>query len=84
MDATKGCKARGVAFVKRCVDVPTLEAGVALCKGFIGKFWEVPVVGERSLDGCVFDAVVVWALVAFSYETDILSAWDTVDVATGL
>lgn len=84
LDAAQGGEPGGIACVKRCVDVPSLETGVAGLEVFLREWQVVPVVGQRLLDGPVEDAVVVFSLVPFAYDADVLGAGDREDITATL
>lgn len=60
--------------------MPTLKSRHTLLEVFLGQWLGVPVVREAP-DIEVLEAIVVGTLWTFANQTDVLCAWNTVDLA---
>ena len=70
-DCAKSCEVRWFSVIERCIDVPSLELGVACSESFGGRWIPVAIVACSA--GCceVLDAVVIFALVALGNKPDV-------------
>lgn len=63
--------------VQRRIEVPALESSDSVFKLFLRWWRHVPVMTGPSVEGKVFEAVVILALESLAKEADSWDAWET-------
>jgi hypothetical protein len=84
LDASQRGKPSWLTCVQRSIYVPAVEARVASVEIINREIFGVEMVSEPAFDIYVLQTVMVLALKALANETNIISAWNTVDVTSCL